>query len=98
MHRLGELSRRKLLDPADVRLGERIRAPRGLLELTLRAVVNIAVDERSEIPLGVEQFGIGEQLGGSGHRPKGYPRALFGAGWGKRGAPGAKTVPDRGSS
>ncbi len=63
VHRLGELGAIELGDLAGVRGGERGRALAASSSWRCTPVVALAVDQRAEIPLGLEQFGIGEQFG-----------------------------------
>ncbi len=57
----------ELADATLVALGEGVRLRQGLGELTLDAGIRLAVDQRGEVPLGLEQLGIGEGVGGGGH-------------------------------
>ena len=53
-----------------VTLGEGVGSCHTLGELAFDAGIRLAVDERREVPLGLEQFGVGERVGGGGQRTR----------------------------
>ena len=57
----------ELADATLVALGERVPPRQGLGELMLDAGIVLAVDQRGEVPFGLEQLGVGEGVGGGGH-------------------------------
>ena len=68
VHRHGEAGRIELGDLSGVGGRERGRALVGLVELAPHPFVPLAVDQRAEIPLGLEQFGVRQQFGCGCHR------------------------------
>jgi hypothetical protein len=67
VHRGREPGAVQLAELAVVGGRERGRAGQRLLQLALDAVLLVAVDERAQVPLGGEQLGVVEEVGG-GHR------------------------------